>query len=73
MSKFAPLNENDDYYLNSEGNKVFTESYLLKRGYCCQSGCLHCPYGYMDQVDPMVPPEFKDSWSANYEQEEEED
>jgi len=23
---------------------VFTESYHLKRGYCCNSGCRHCPY-----------------------------
>jgi hypothetical protein len=25
---------------------VFTENYHLLRGYCCQSGCRHCPYGY---------------------------
>jgi hypothetical protein len=23
---------------------VFTEKYHLKRGYCCNSGCRHCPY-----------------------------
>ena len=23
---------------------VFTESYLRRRGYCCGSGCRHCPY-----------------------------
>jgi hypothetical protein len=23
---------------------VFTEAYHLKRGYCCNSGCRHCPY-----------------------------
>jgi hypothetical protein len=23
---------------------VFTAAYLLKRGYCCNSGCRHCPY-----------------------------
>ncbi|HEX7159169.1 MAG TPA: DUF5522 domain-containing protein [Edaphobacter sp.] len=23
---------------------VFTEIYHLKRGYCCNSGCRHCPY-----------------------------
>ncbi|HYW72365.1 MAG TPA: ABC transporter substrate-binding protein [Pyrinomonadaceae bacterium] len=23
---------------------VFTESYLRRRGYCCDSGCRHCPY-----------------------------
>ncbi len=25
---------------------VFTAAYHLKRGYCCQSGCRHCPYGF---------------------------
>jgi hypothetical protein len=25
---------------------VFTEEYHLRRGYCCRSGCRHCPYGY---------------------------
>jgi hypothetical protein len=24
---------------------VFTEQYHLRRGYCCESGCRHCPYG----------------------------
>ena len=23
---------------------VFTTAYHLKRGYCCNSGCRHCPY-----------------------------
>jgi hypothetical protein len=23
---------------------VFTAVYHLKRGYCCNSGCRHCPY-----------------------------
>ena len=38
--------ENEDFYYTPEGYKVFTEKYLLKRGYCCQNGCRHCPYGY---------------------------
>jgi hypothetical protein len=25
---------------------IFTEAYHLRRGYCCQSGCRHCPYGF---------------------------
>lgn len=34
----------DDFYY--EGRyMVFTAAYLLKRGYCCNSGCRHCPYG----------------------------
>ncbi|MDX1902839.1 MAG: DUF5522 domain-containing protein [Thermonemataceae bacterium] len=35
-----------DYYLNEQGLMVFTEQYHLKRGYCCQSGCKHCPYDF---------------------------
>ena len=38
--------EKDDFYYTPEGYKVFTEKYLLKRGYCCQNGCRHCPYGF---------------------------
>jgi hypothetical protein len=34
----------EDYYF--EGPlMVFTAAYHLKRGYCCGSGCRHCPYG----------------------------
>lgn len=38
--------EPEDYYLSEEGYIVFTETYLRKRGYCCQNGCRHCPYGF---------------------------
>jgi len=38
--------EEGDYYLTPEGYRCFTEQYHLKRGYCCESGCRHCPYGY---------------------------
>jgi len=38
--------EAGDYYLTPEGYRCFTEQYHLKRGYCCESGCRHCPYGY---------------------------
>ncbi len=38
--------EPDDYYTTQEGYIVFTEKYHLKRGYCCKSGCKHCPYNY---------------------------
>jgi hypothetical protein len=36
--------EGEDYYLSKEGYRVMTESYLVKRGYCCSNGCRHCPY-----------------------------
>jgi len=44
-SSGEPLVEDLDYYIEN-GLYVFTEHYLLKRGYCCQSGCRHCPYGF---------------------------
>ena len=33
-----------DYYYDSNGNMVMTESYHHRRGSCCGNGCLHCPY-----------------------------
>lgn len=39
-----PLVEGEDYY--QEGATiVFTALYHLRRGYCCDSGCRHCPFG----------------------------
>lgn len=32
-----------DYYMEN-GNWVFTSWSHMKRGYCCGSGCRHCPY-----------------------------
>ena len=40
----SELSEGVDYYLEN-GLFVFTAKYLLNRGYCCNSGCRHCPYG----------------------------
>ncbi|MES2767681.1 MAG: DUF5522 domain-containing protein [Bdellovibrionota bacterium] len=41
------LTESNEYsYINEKGLTVFTEKYLLERGYCCENGCKHCPYGY---------------------------
>ena len=36
----------EDFYKNKVGRIIFTERYHLKRGYCCKSGCKHCPYGF---------------------------
>ncbi len=33
-----------DYYIE-DGRWVFTAFFLLKRGFCCQNRCRHCPYG----------------------------
>jgi len=42
------LVEGIDYYLEN-GFVVFTAHYLSNRGYCCESGCRHCPYGFVSQ------------------------
>lgn len=33
----------DDFYMEG-AYLVFTAAYHLKRGYCCNSDCRHCPY-----------------------------
>ena len=50
MKKIIPLEEGD-FYWTKDGYRVFTAQYLLKRGYCCESGCRHCPYGFNDKKD----------------------
>jgi hypothetical protein len=45
MSQAPQLVEGEDYYWDGP-YMVFTEAYHLKRGYCCNSGCRHCPYRY---------------------------
>ena len=37
------LKTGKDYYLQGDA-MVFTADYLRRRGYCCDSGCRHCPY-----------------------------
>lgn len=44
--------EGEDYYVNEAGLVVFTEGYLLERGYCCGAGCKHCPYKYEAVPEP---------------------
>ncbi|MFP5470599.1 MAG: DUF5522 domain-containing protein [Bacteroidia bacterium] len=46
MSGFSKKNNlnPEDYYLSVDGFIIFTEKYHLKRGYCCQNACKHCPY-----------------------------
>ena len=51
-----PDDEEADFY--REGPYlVFTEKFLRKRGYCCESGCRHCPYGFRKDVRGDVPRE----------------
>ena len=36
--------EVDTYVDPGSGLTVLTAGYLARRGYCCGSGCRHCPY-----------------------------
>lgn len=45
-----PLAEGVDYYMDGPW-LVFTREYHLKRGFCCQSGCRHCPWDYKKTGD----------------------
>ncbi len=48
------LVEGVDFYY--EGRfLVFTEKFLRDRGYCCESGCRHCPYGFRADQRADVP------------------
>ncbi len=44
------LVEGEDYYFEN-GLMVLTSRYLLRRGYCCEQGCRHCPYGYAKKLE----------------------
>lgn len=47
--------EGIDYYREPGGRMVFTEEYHLKRGYCCNGRCRHCPYKTtFSQVKPSI-------------------
>jgi hypothetical protein len=46
------LTEGIDFYYNDDGLIVLTEKYHLDRGYCCGSGCRHCPYHYDRVPEP---------------------
>jgi len=45
----AVLIEGIDYYMEG-GFMVFTEAYHRNRGYCCDSGCRHCPWKELGQA-----------------------
>lgn len=57
MESFSKSNNLDpeDFYRTEEGYIVFTEKYHLKRGYCCKSGCKHCPYGFDKRTGLLDP------------------
>ncbi len=41
----AAMRRGDDTYLDPvSGLVVLTAGFLSRRGFCCESGCRHCPY-----------------------------
>lgn len=60
QSDLPPEEQDEDSYFDGP-YLVFTEAYHLKRGYCCQSGCRHCPYGFDKNVidSGITRPEIK--------------
>jgi hypothetical protein len=38
------LSTESDFYLDENGDTVFTARFHLKRGACCSNACRHCPY-----------------------------
>jgi len=48
----ATANHHLFYTDPSTGYQVMTTSAHLKRGFCCGSGCRHCPYGQYNVKDP---------------------
>ena len=47
----CPPPKNDLFYFDANGLMVFTEKYHLHRGFCCKSGCRHCPYGFRQEKE----------------------
>jgi hypothetical protein len=50
-----PALDPEDYYFEGP-YMVFTAAYHLKRGYCCESNCRHCPYGNAKPEAHSAPP-----------------
>lgn len=51
----------DDFYTDENGNTIFKSAYYRKRGSCCKSSCLHCPYGYTLKTPGVKFEELNDS------------
>ena len=46
LENARPLIAGKDYTVDALGRWVFTAEFLRERGYCCESGCQNCPYGF---------------------------
>ena len=47
-----PLTPGRDFYFEGQFI-VFTAEYLKRRGYCCGSGCRHCPFEHVNVADQL--------------------
>jgi|AntRauTorckE6833_2_1112554.scaffolds.fasta_scaffold00311_5 hypothetical protein len=52
-------NNHPNFYVNDEGLFVLKESFLIKRGSCCGSKCLHCPYDPCQKGTTDLKPQSK--------------
>ena len=61
QGEIVKLNKQREELYYFEGSKiVFTPEYHIERGYCCGSGCRHCPYEPKHQRDnTIISEEFK--------------
>jgi len=59
MDDLKPQLDPEDFYKTEGGYIVFTEKYHLKRGFCCQNGCKHCPYGFNIKTGKFDPEKKK--------------
>jgi hypothetical protein len=63
LSRQAPaLVEGEDFYREG-AYVVFTARYHLRRGYCFESGCRHCPYRVAPEESIAVEEEREDEAS----------
>ena len=49
LGKVEKCVEGIDYYINDDGLHTFTKWYHLRRGYCCENNCKHCPYPKLEK------------------------
>lgn len=61
------LIEGKDFYWDDNQNMVLTEIFLKNRGYCCENGCVHCPYSFNQRHSEDTPAEFSTGWGTRLE------
>ena len=64
LSAHDSLVEGEDYYWEGP-YMVLTEKFLRDRGYCCESGCRHCPYGFRRDQRRDLPLDRDDDSSSD--------